>query len=272
MTGIGLTYPAYDQPCDELDELGGYTTDSYCLLGTGTGKFEFEVPQLGPYALPGGFGPGYEALGPLISMFAVVAWDGRRAQDCWNSRRGDLANLDRCGFIFHDVKLGPIWWVYGYAAQLGYELPYEIDPAAFPAQVFFQPANRIPRTPTLQIMIDGELATEGVPPFAPIPVGPGASIEVAFVFDPLSQLFQSQFEPLSSKTHNAFFVVPERLYSRTATSGSIVQRGDLAPVIGDGSFYYEVDGLTDPGISRVLIGYRDERGANDVLTLEFEHR
>lgn len=261
-----LHSPLFDERCDKLEL---YTTSAYCLLGTGSGAFEFEVPELGPWDI---FGSSSKSAGPQLSMFVVVAWDGRRAQDCWDARRGDLANLDRCGFIYHDVTIGPIWWVYGYAAEHGFQIPWELDPALFPFEVFLQPANRIPRVPTLVVEIDGEQVAAGVPPFAPIPVGPGASIEVAFAFDPLSQLFQSHFEPLSTKSSNAFRVVAERLISRTATSGAIVQRGDLDPVIGDGSFSYEVDSLLEPGRSRVLIGYRDERGANDLLTLEFEHQ
>jgi hypothetical protein len=257
---LGLSDWVFDVRCDALEV---YTTDDFCVLGTGSGAFEFEIPELGPYVLYGN--------PPWLSMFAVVAWDGRSAEDCWDSRRGDLTNLDRCGFIYHDVTIGPIWWLYGYATQLGFELPYEGDPAVFPAAVFTQPANRIPKTPTLQIVIDGQEVAAGVPPFEPIPVDPGASIEVAFAFDPLSQLFQSSFKPLSYFPSNAFKVVPEQLISRTATSGAIIQRGALEPVIGDGSFSYEVDALTEPGISRVLIGYRDGRGANDLVTLEFEH-
>jgi hypothetical protein len=121
-------------------------------------------------------------------------------------------------------------------------------------------------------VIDGQEVAAGVPPFAPIPVAPGASIEVAFAFDPLTQLFQSSFKPLYQfELQNAFRVVREELVSRTATSGAIIQRGVLGPVNDDGSFNYEVDALAEPGISRVLIGYRDERGANDLVTLEFEH-
>jgi hypothetical protein len=264
---IRLLRAAFSQRCDQLDE---YTTDALCLLGTGSGALEFEVPELGSLVLLETLFDGGH-IRPQLRVFGVVAWGGRAVEECWEARSGDLANLDRCGFIFHDVTIGPNWFVYRRAAELGIYLPFNLDPAAFPDLLFSQPANRIPETPSLRVMVDDEQAAVGVPPFPPIPVMAGATIEVAFAFDPLTQLFQSTFRPLSSVTPNAFTVSRERLTSRTATSGAIVQRGSLVVVEDDGSLFYEVDAFAQPGRSRVLIVYRDDRGANDWLSLEFEH-
>jgi hypothetical protein len=255
-SGIDLHSVVFSRRCDQLDD---YTTDDYCLLGTGSGTFEFEVPELGPRVL----------YTPQLRFFGVVAWGERTAEACWEARRGNLANLGGCGFIFDTVTIGPVWFVYQRLAELGLE-ELELDPAAFPSFLFSQPANRIPETPDLRVLVDDDEVASGVPPFLPIPVQPGAKIEVQFAFDPLTQLFQSSFE-LRNHESNAFGVARERLTSRTATSGAIVQRGSLEVVKDDGSFLYEVDAFPEPGISRVLIIYRDDREANDWLSVEFEH-
>lgn len=261
--GIDLHSEVFSRRCDQLDE---YTTDEYCLLGTGSGTFEFEIPELGQRVL---YGDGSR---PQLSLFGVVSWGGRAVEACWDARRGDLYNLDRCGFIFHTVTIGPFWFVYRRAVELGLESLHDLDLAAIPSVVFSQPANRIPETPSLQVMVDDEQVASGVPPFPPIPVGPGAKIEVAFAFDPLTQLFQSTFALLPLDMTYTFVVSLERLTSRTATTGAIIQRGSLEVVEDDGSFHYEVDAFAEPGLSRVLIVYRDNREARDWLSLEFEHR
>ncbi|PRQ06579.1 hypothetical protein [Enhygromyxa salina] len=265
---LDLAHEVFDQRCDTLEN---YTTDDPCLLGTGSGAFEFEVPELGERVfIRAALNPRYRF--PSLQLIAVVAWDGRRATDCWESRRGDLSNLEGCGFIHHKVSLGPLWFLYAYGAQMGLSVPFEADPATLPPQLFLQPANRIPRTPTVSVSVDGELLATGVPPLAPIPVRAGAMIEVQLSFDQLSQLFQSRLVLLKDKAGSAFTLRSESLYSRTATSGAIVQSGNLEPVEDDGSFSYQVDAQLEPGISRVLIGYTDDGLANDVLTLEFEHQ
>jgi hypothetical protein len=266
-SGIDLHSEVFSRRCDELDE---YTTDEYCLLGTGSGAFEFEIPELGHRVLHGERGTSDSR--PQLRFLGVVAWGGRAAEACWEARRGNLADLDHCGFIFHTVMIGPVWFAYQHAAELGALIPYGIDPAVFPSVVFSQPANRIPETPTLRVMVDDEQVASGVPPFSPILVEPGAQIEVAFAFDPLTQLFQSTFRPLGLNESDTFVVERERLTSRTATSGEIVQRENLGVVEDDGSFHYEVDAFAQPGVSRILIVYRDDREANDWLSLEFEHR
>ncbi|HLT37170.1 MAG TPA: hypothetical protein VK034_12830 [Enhygromyxa sp.] len=246
--------PLFDVRCAELDP---HTTDDYCLLGTGDGRFELEVPEFGPYW----------ALGSVtehISFYGVVAWAGRRAEDCWAQRRGDQRDLDRCGFIEHRVAIGPQWPALAHAASLGVELP--IDPAELPSWVLLQPANRVPRPPSLRIMVDGERVAEGVAPLPPIRVEPGATIGVVLSFDPVSQSIQQIVRPLSSE-YQGWELIAERLYSRTETSGAIRHDEDGDPE--DGLLFYQVDPDATAGTSRVLIIDSDDRGAADFVTLEF---
>lgn len=206
----------------------------------------------------------------------VVAWNGRPVEGCWASRRSARVDLEDCGFVHHHVVLGPIFAVYAHAFELGLvdtsSIDYAIDLSTLPQELFEQPANRIPKTPELQIRIDGEQVASGLPPFAPLSVGPGSSIEISFAFDPLTQLFQRLFWPVGYFDFDTFEVVEEQIYSRTATTGEILQTEDFNPVRGDGRFTYVVDEFLEPGISRVWIGYEDERAGNDYLIVEFEHR
>jgi hypothetical protein len=251
----GIEDAEFEVPCSALWMLGEYTTDSFCRLGTGSAQFEFEVPELGQEVV----------LDPHMSFYGVVAWDGRHASDCWAQRRGDKAQLDRCGFIYHAVTVGPVWWLMQYADSIGLYTPYYSSQS--PIAGFGQPANRIPRTPELTIFVDGELAAQGRPPLPAIDVPPGAEIEIRLAFDVSSQLSQGAIVPLDGYS---FEFVPEVVLSRTMTTGAIRRLGEELPVIGDGHFDYAVDPAPPLGRSRVLIGYSDARGANDILTLEFE--
>jgi hypothetical protein len=257
-----LTYsdPIFDVPCTELEP---YTTDDYCLLGIGDGGFELDVPELGHlWMVSTAF-----VFGPHISFYGVVAWDGRAAEDCWAARRGDQSELDGCGFIRHDVRIGPTWPASVHAASLGLDTP--VVPSAIPAWILAQPANRIPLTPALTVWMDGELAASGVPPLPPIAATPGAHIEIALAFDPFSQSLQRRFQTLESMNYDAWRLVDELLYSRTETSGAIRSDNEV-PVLGNGTLSYTVDPGATPGISRALIIFTDSREAGDLLTVEFE--
>jgi hypothetical protein len=256
-----LDNPDYEVGCDERIV---YTTDDFCLLGIGTDALEFVVPELGPE-----IARGYAQIG----LYGVVAWGGRRVEDCWSARRGERIDLDRCGFIHHSVPLGPVFLVYTRAFDLGLYVEYEnVDFSAIPDGLLQQPANRIPKTPELEVRVDGEQVASGVPPFPLLRVEPGSSIEISFAFDPLTQLFQRYFLKVGyDDEYDTFELASEKIYSRTATTGAIVQTGDFEPVEGDGQFTYVVDEFAQPGISRIWIGYRDVRGGNDYLTVEFEH-
>ena len=253
-------YWLFDPRCDELED---YSAGRACVLGTGDGAFELEVPQLDPRSLSG-LPLGYAS---LIGFFGVVAWDGRAAEDCWASRRGDQSQLDNCGFIYHDVLIGPLWWAVANAESLGAESPIEEQ---LPALVLYQPANRIPLTPALTVRVDDEVVAFGVPPLPTIDVDPGAQISIDLAFDPLSQSLQRTLIPLGGYT--AWKLVDEAVYSNTASSGAIRRAGADVPVRGHGRFSYDVDPEASPGRSRVLILYADGRRAGDVLTVEFEIR
>lgn len=246
--------PTFDVPCAEEEPR---TTDDYCLLGTGDGRFELEVPELGPH-----WGIDLYNIGPHMSLYGVVAWDGRPVEECWASRRGDRADLDGCGFIYQHVRIGPNWLAMTHAVSLGYKVP--VDLAMIPEWVLWQPANRVPLPPELLVWAGGrQFAGGSLHP--PIPIEPGASIDVMLTFDPLSQSLQRTLQRLAPE---AWKLVDERLYTRTATSGAIRQREGY--VFGHESLAYEVDPHATAGISRVLIIYADQRGAADFVTLEFE--
>lgn len=271
---FGSEYPPdYDLSCDELEDAGEYTLDATCVLGTGDGRFGFEVPALGPNFAPYDYEiVGLTRTGPRWHTFVVVAWGGRSAADCWRARRGDYAELERCDFIHHSVTVGPIWWLFAHAAELGLDL--DLDLSTVPAEALIQPANRIPRAPELRVRVDGDERRLGHAPLEPIPVEPGAHIEIELRFDALSQLAQARIEPVASQTSSdapsAFKLVLERLITRTATSGAIVH-DEAGPAIGDSSLAYDVDPAPPPGRSVIWLAYRDGRGASDVLALEFVH-
>lgn len=245
----------FDYACSEYGP--GLTTDDYCRLGTGSAAFEFRVPRLGWQVLSD----------PRMSFYGVVAWDGRRVEDCWQQRRGDKAELDRCGFIYQNIQVGPPWWMLAYADGLFYELPYNVD--GFPPIVLEQPANRVPRAPVLTIRVDGQLRADDRPPLPTIAIEPGAQISIALSFDTTSQLLQSKFVWVEDSYE--FVIEPELVLSRTLTTGAIRHRGDDSlPRIDDVRYDYDVDAHAEPGVSRVFIGYRDDRGANDIVRVDFE--
>lgn len=263
-------------PCTKLDDprprLGlGHTLERTCVLGTGTASFEFEVPPLDPRYSPS------LLFNPPLCLYGVAAWDGRRVEDCWTSRLENNAALDRCEFIVHQVSIGPQPWLLAYIASLGVETDYDVN--LFPAWVFLQPANRIPRAPELTILVDGERVVTDRPPLPTIPVKAGSRIDLLLQFDAPSQQSQLAFEP-RSQLGDIFVAVAEHLYSRTATTGAIRRIGGSDPETGhdnvavsdNGSFAYEVEEFAKPGTSRILIGYRDDRWATDFLTVKFEVR
>jgi hypothetical protein len=253
-------YWPFDPRCDELDD---YHASSSCVLGTGDGAFELEVPPLHSWSLSG------LLLGdlPRLGLFGVVAWDGRAAEDCWASRRGDQSQLEGCGFIYHDVLIGPLLWAVANAESLGAESPIDEE---LPPLVEYQPANRIPLTPALTVRVDDEIVATGVPPLPTITIEPGAHISIELAYEPFSQSLQRILKPLAK--YSAWELVDEQLWANTASSGAIWRVGAEEPVSGDGSFSYEVDPESAPGRSRVLILYSDDRLAADSLSVEFEVR
>lgn len=256
----------------ECSQDTNYTMDSPCVLGSGTASFEFIVPELGFDVLsPSPLEP-FSV--PHMRFFGVVAWGGRAAADCWASRRTDQAALDRCDFTYREVTVGPYWWLLAYAAQLGFPIDDGID--ELPPLVFLQPANRIPKAPVLSVWVDGELRGEGAS-LPTIMIEPGSRIDVELRFDWVSQLLQGHYVPITKDAVDAFELVPEQVLSRTLTTGAIRRLGGVdpdegheLPLLGDGSFTYEVDAYARPGRSRILIVYRDTFAATDWSSVDFE--
>ena len=267
--GITFAQPPYNYRCDEFEE--SLTTDDICVLGSGVGAFEFEVPEFGPQVgLSGGLnGPGFSPL--ILHLFGVASWGHLSAEQCWAARRGDRAMLDGCGFVHYNVGIGPLWTAYARAVELGYETHLDFDLSMVPEFVFQQPANRIPKPPSVDVVVNGELLASAIPPLPAIAVEAGDHIDVTLHFDPLTQLFQSRFKPLRWNSFDAFTLEPEKLYATTATTGAIVETNSPGPVRKIETLQYAVDDFAGPGTSRVWIGYHDDRGANDWLVLEFEH-
>ncbi len=256
-TAAGYASAAFDVPCDTLSVLSTYTMDSYCRLGTGNAQFEFVVPEL-DYNI---------VMDPRMRLYGIVAWDGRRVEDCWAERRGNRANFEGCGFIYQNITVGPQWWLLQYSESLGYYTGEDHPP--IPDVLLDQAANRVPRAPELAITVDGEPTIEGRPPLDTVPVQPGALIEIVITFDVTSQLLQGTFSPLA-EDEQTYGYSPELVFAWTLTTNAIQPDGPVGPLPDGGRFRYRVDPDAAPGISRVLIVYRDIRNAGDIRTVEFE--
>ncbi|MFO7566217.1 MAG: hypothetical protein R6X02_26460 [Enhygromyxa sp.] len=252
--------PLFDVPCSDLSD---FTTRSICLLGSGDGRFEFEAPELGNV-----WWFDHSNMGANVLLYGVVAWHGRSAADCWASRRSDQAELDNCGFVYHRVPIGPYLPATIHAASVGIDSP--VDPDTIPEWALWHPANRVPLPPALSVLTGGR-RFEGEAPLPPIPIEPGASIDVALAFDPLSQSLQRTLKSLS-KDNQAWKLVDERLFLQTATSGPLRLLEVHGPMLNDAAVALEVDPSAAPGSSRLLLIYSDERGAADFVSLEFEVR
>lgn len=203
-----------------------------------------------------------------LCLYGVAAWGGRPVEECWASRVKDNAALDRCGFIHHNVSIGPLWWLLAFADMSGVAVEYDVE--RFPAGVFLQAANRVPRSPELSVLVGGVPRAYGRSPLRPIAIEAGELITIALKFDPVSQQTQIMYEPIGGSS-DTFIGRLEVVTSRTATTGAIRESPGAEPSArGDGSFHYQVDPFAPPGTSRVLIGYRDQRWGNGLLTVEFE--
>jgi hypothetical protein len=152
----------------------------------------------------------------------------------------------------------------------GISVPYEELPA-LPDWMLWYPANRVPLPPTISILSDDELLAEGVPPLPPIRLKPGAAFSISFHFDSFSQSLQRRIIPISP-SNNAWKLEPERVLSRSLTSGAIRLESEIGelPAIDDWFFDYRVDPEATAGTSRVFIIYRDDLRAGDFLTVEIE--
>jgi hypothetical protein len=256
----GFAAEEFGVSCAELASSSEYTTNSYCVLGSGGAQFEFVAPELAEEFFSGSI----PSLGRRVNLYGVVAWGGRRAADCWAQRRADRAALDDCEFIEQNITYGPEWALFEHARMI-FDYPTPAVPSL--DELLELPANRIPRAPELSISVDGELVAEGRPPLSTVAIQPGSEIEIGLTFDVTSQLVQGAF---SFVTGGTWEFEPELIHSRTLTTNAIRRFGPELVLENDATFHYGVDESASPGVSRVLIGWRDTRRGNDILTVEFE--
>lgn len=254
----------FDRPCAELeDELLPWNMDAVCRLGAGDGRFEFRLPELSQLLIEI----------RVAQYYGVIAWAGRSAESCWSARRSGDASLDNCGFIQRSVKIGPSWWMLAYAETVGLQSPIPIP--QIPAGVYLQPANRVP-VASLVVTVDGE-ARGGWPEQTEFEVEPGARIEIASEYDEVAQFLQAYFLGKPSVSGDGYLFVPnpETLGEVPYTSNAIVliepeaySEESLFPT----SWEFVVDEYAEPGTSRIVMLYFDDRYGEGVAILEFEVR
>ena len=250
----GLTFeaPELDVPCDELDP---HTLDDVCRIGSGNGRFESVVPNLGALSVDT----------RIVSFYGVIAWNGRSAEDCWAERRSREAVLDDCGFMQRQVKVGPSWWLLAYAESLG--LTSMIPVHQIPIAVYAQQANRVPN-PRIEVWVEGELLGS-YPDTAEFTARLGDSIHLEIIYDPLEQLMQAYFYALfDEESQSYWFQAAQEFMSDTIyTTGSI-------HVVGDDQFGmrrdFVVDEYAEPGSAQMFIRYNDDRYGEGVARLDFE--
>ncbi len=254
----------FDHDCEDLDDEGlSWTMDAVCRLGGGDGRFEFVVPELGQLMVEQ----------RVAQYYGVIAWSGRRAEDCWSTRRAGVGSLENCGFIQRTVKIGPSWWMLAYAETIGLESPIPIP--QIPAGVYLQPANRVPIV-DFSVTVDGE-PRGAWPEQTRFRVEPGARIEINAEYDELFQLLQSYFVASSSgdRLEQAFVfeawaeVPGERPYTSNAIvliEFDVSTAETPVPLVWE----FAVDDYAEPGLSRILMYYFDDRYGEGVATIEFE--
>ncbi|KIG13898.1 hypothetical protein DB30_07451 [Enhygromyxa salina] len=254
--------PGFDLDCAELE---AWTTDSVCRLGEGQGSFEFTVPELGESMF---------AHRHIKEVSAVVAWDGERAERCWTGRREGGAVSPNCGFVRFAIDLGPVWFLTLYAESLGFATA--IPPSLFPAPVFEQQANREPMLTQLEIQLNDEpqapLPISASGQLGPIEVQPGDSIELQIIPDEIAQFGQASFLPFDY-VGNAFALRPEKLRVRISTTGVLEYPGgedESRPRPLEAPFLLRIPSAAEPGTVRAILVVVDDRGAERLVSVEFE--
>jgi hypothetical protein len=252
---LPLADPQLDLRCDELEI---WTVRTACRLGEGRGSIEFEAPGLDEEVYP------YEAL----AVYAVIAWNGQRAEDCWAARRNRTAVPSDCGFLRTYVPVGPPWWLLTYAESEG--VIAKIPTSQFPAALFLQQANRTPILDHILVEHDGEAsmltASDGV--VGPVVVDRGETVSLTIAVDENLQFAQTYFVPLNS-LGDLFTVFPESVGARVSTAGPItLLSSDPIPI--EVPIEVAIDDDAEPGIARVILAIHDNRGAESVVRVEFE--
>lgn len=262
--GFALDEPVYDQDCATLE---AWTTESDCRLGEGRGSFEFTVPELGDSVF---------FFDERMLLYTVVSWDGERAERCWTARREGGAIPPNCGFVRFWLRLGPVWFLMAHAQSLGFFT--WLPPALFPAPVFGQQANREPMLTQLELELSHEpqaplpIPADGV--IGPIEVEPGTGIRLKILPDEIAQLGQLVFYPLD-EVGNAFSLRPEGLWVRISTTGVLeYPRGEEDDMdslhLLETPIQLQIPFEAEPGTVRAIIVVVDDRGAERIVSVEFE--
>ncbi|PRP92144.1 hypothetical protein ENSA5_50910 [Enhygromyxa salina] len=253
VSGVDRIGAVYDVRCEDIEDL---TMDDPCRLGEGDGRFEFELPELGPLLA-----------GTRVAVYyGVIAWGGRSAEDCWTARRDRDELLERCGFIVRNVKVGPSWWLLAYGDSIGIESPIPIW--EIPAAVYVQAANRTPR-PVIDVFIDGKVV--GVyPEQHEFEAAPGSTITLVPGYDPLEQFSQTFFVARQDSETSRFWFQPgqELIVEFPYTTGAVHAVGGFQ--FGGTPQDFVVDEFADPGTSQIFLVYSDDRYGEGVARLNFE--
>jgi hypothetical protein len=263
--GVAAVDPSsslFDRDCADLEDDGlPWNMDAVCRLGGGDGHFDFVVPELGQLMAEQRF----------AQYYGVIAWEGRSAESCWSARRSGTESLDRCGFIQRSVKIGPSWWMLVYAETIGLLSPIPLT--EIHAAVFLQQANRLP-VASFPVTIDGELRGSW-PEQTEFEVKPGSRITIDRQYDEFSQFLQTYFMVQYVDPAGAdFLFVPgtEVLGEFPYTSNAIVWivPEDIPDGVVPPSWEFAVDEYAEPGRSRILLVYFDDRYSEGVASFEFE--
>lgn len=266
--GARLDRSLADVDCDAVED---YDLGSRCVLGRGDLGFEFTLPPLTQRA----------ALMGTIQLFAVFAWDGRRAEDCWETRKSLEGSLDGCAFVAHTLELGPEWLLQAHADAEGFVTSVPLEHVPFAA--FLQPANHPPFLTGVRLGFDGSpiglVAGAEAPELAlPFPVRRGQTLDIVPVLDEDAQLLQTIISTADPEGL-VFAPRPEAvsfhhyttagLRTPAATSDSI----DAQPPLLGGPQEVElvVEQSAEVGeVLRVVLVASDGRGGDVVRWLAFE--
>jgi len=245
------------EPCAVDDELGMYTLDSWCELGGGDARFEFEIAALGPGIVST----------RVARFYGVIAYDGRSAGECWELRKAREELLDGCAFVHRSVRIGPTWWLLAYAETQELESPIPV--VQFPAPVYTQLANREPQ-PSISVTIEGELAGS-YPEVDSFTVAPGERIVLEASFDLTAQYLQSYFVAREVEDSGSwwFELSPEFVGCNIYTSNNLHGVFSASPFNPLRSVV-DVDAYAAPEPSRALLVCVDARYSEVVVALDFE--
>lgn len=253
--GADLSEPEFDRRCDELEppSLG-----VPCRVAEGGARVEFELDQLDQLD--------QEVVDDrVVNYYGVLAWGGRRAEDCWAERRAADTLLDRCGFVQRGVKVGPSWWLLVWAEQLGFVSP--IPTWQLPVLVLAQPANRVPKA-QIDVIVDGAVLGS-YPEQTSFLVSLGAEIELVIGYDEIEQLTQVYFWAVPTDDGDDYWFYPgqEVVLDTVFTTGSIHTTAD-DQFMAKRDFV--VDEYAEPGAAQIFVVYWDDRNGEGVARLDFE--